>query len=252
MTNLKCRQKDHRQQELCVALFISCVMPSHLAGAALAGLIAKWSDENGVVNQTELPRPTCLSKYFRAATKIDDHDNVRQSKLDVEGSWRTQNPWFRLHCTFVGIVMTDLWKACDACGFLPPIASVDGRALPIKSFVNRFARRFFANDLHACVPRHFEALEKKAGSQQYKTSQYKKSPCYICKEKARVDGVVDAKIPRVSTYCQTCNPSGDRNFAICGEKSGRECWKFHVLRKQQATMQARMSMSMSMSPSYEM
>jgi hypothetical protein len=39
------------------------------------------------------------------------HNHARQALLGLEKKWATQNCWFRLNCTFIGITVTDAWKA---------------------------------------------------------------------------------------------------------------------------------------------
>jgi hypothetical protein len=42
---------------------------------------------------------------------VDKHNHARQSELSLEKHWLTQNAWFRLVTTVIGITVTDAWKA---------------------------------------------------------------------------------------------------------------------------------------------
>jgi hypothetical protein len=44
---------------------------------------------------------------------IDRHNQVRQFELALEKRWLTQNPFFRLHCTIIGINVVDCYKLSE-------------------------------------------------------------------------------------------------------------------------------------------
>ena len=56
-------------------------------------------------------RPKNVSKYFQHCNVIDSHNHVRQGILSLEEHWQSQCPWFRLVTFFVGVNVTDMWKA---------------------------------------------------------------------------------------------------------------------------------------------
>lgn len=69
--------------------------------------IAKWPDEHGNIRQRPVPRPEIVGFYFGVSNKIDTHNQLRQNVLALEQHWLTQDPWFRLDTTFVGMTITD-------------------------------------------------------------------------------------------------------------------------------------------------
>ena len=101
--------------------------------------------------------------------------------------------------------------------------------------VNMFAKKFFSKPgAKQCKLKTFGTKENPeivgedgVVRKKYKTQQHEIHKCYICKEqrKAPTDKIYAARF-----YCQTCNPCGDTRFAICGEKTGRECFRIHKLK----------------------
>ena len=73
--------------------------------------ISRWVDETGNRSQRAVPRPAALSKYFQVCNGIDAHNQARQAYLGLEELWATDCPWFRLVTTFIGMTVTDMWKA---------------------------------------------------------------------------------------------------------------------------------------------
>jgi hypothetical protein len=72
---------------------------------------AKWTDEYGNVRARPVERPEVISRYFQYSDVVDSHNHARQALLGLEKKWATQNCWFRLNCGFIGLTLTDSWKA---------------------------------------------------------------------------------------------------------------------------------------------
>lgn len=70
----------------------------------------KYLDEFGNRVSRDVERPDVIGKYFRDAGTIDSHNQARQGELDLEYNWPTQDCWFRLNTTFIGLNVTDTWK----------------------------------------------------------------------------------------------------------------------------------------------
>ena len=85
---------------------------SGLAGHTMKGdpYMAKWLDSNGRVAVREIPRPHLISQFFTHSNQIDKHNHARQSELAIEENVVTQDGYFRLFCTYLGITVTDTWK----------------------------------------------------------------------------------------------------------------------------------------------
>ena len=71
---------------------------------------AKWQDENGRIASRDIKRPHMLAEYFKNSNQIDKHNHARQSQLAVEKNLVTQDGYFRLWCTYLGMTVTDAWK----------------------------------------------------------------------------------------------------------------------------------------------
>jgi hypothetical protein len=73
--------------------------------------IATYLDENGHRVERPILRLAVLSRYFSYANVVDVHDQMRQGILDLEYTWVTQNCWFRIATTFLGMTVTDAYIA---------------------------------------------------------------------------------------------------------------------------------------------
>jgi len=80
--------------------------------------VAKFQDGNGNLAQRDIPRPALISNYFAHCNVIDVHNQQRQGELGLESKWETNNCWFRLITTIVGMVVTDTWLALRCAGVL--------------------------------------------------------------------------------------------------------------------------------------
>ena len=67
----------------------------------------KYTDSYGNICTRYVDRPQVISNFFSSSNVIDTHNQLRQDSLKLEKKWVTQNPWFRLATTLVGITVTD-------------------------------------------------------------------------------------------------------------------------------------------------
>jgi hypothetical protein len=58
-----------------------------------------------------VPRPAVLTRFFRYSPRIDNHNQMRQGELALEERWVTQDCWFRLYTSLLGMHVTDLHLA---------------------------------------------------------------------------------------------------------------------------------------------
>ena len=72
---------------------------------------AKFDDGNGNIAQRKVPRPAVISDYFSSSNMIDLHNQSRQFDLGLERKWVTQDGWFRIATSIIGITIVDCWKA---------------------------------------------------------------------------------------------------------------------------------------------
>jgi Transposase IS4 len=71
---------------------------------------ARWKDDNNNTRTREVPRPDVVAKYYEGCNIIDVHNQSRQYNLRLEKHWVTEDGFFRLMTTIVGICITDSWK----------------------------------------------------------------------------------------------------------------------------------------------
>ena len=82
------------------------------AGSIKAGepYQARFPDKYGNVCVRHVMRPAILSQYFKFSNCVDLHNQSRQFDLALEEKWVTQNPYFRLYTTMIGMTVVDAWK----------------------------------------------------------------------------------------------------------------------------------------------
>lgn len=73
--------------------------------------IAKWVDDNSNQMQRRIKRPDVLSFYFKHSNIVDVHNQQRQKELRLEKCWVTQDGYFRIITTLIGITVVDAWRA---------------------------------------------------------------------------------------------------------------------------------------------
>jgi hypothetical protein len=67
----------------------------------------RYTDSFGNICTRYVDRPQVVSNFFAGSNVIDTHNQLRQDSLKLEKKWITQNPWFRLATTLIGITVTD-------------------------------------------------------------------------------------------------------------------------------------------------
>jgi hypothetical protein len=69
-----------------------------------------YEDEFGIIQTKQIPRPHLLEWVYDYLPIIDEHNKQRQSILNLERKWPTNNCWFRLLVTMVGMSVVDLFR----------------------------------------------------------------------------------------------------------------------------------------------
>jgi len=94
-------------------LFFCCTKG---AGPTIPGApyIAKFADQYRNRCTRAVERPVVISRYFHYANRIDMHNQKRQSILDLERTWATNDPWFRICTTIFGMTLVDTYLGCKA------------------------------------------------------------------------------------------------------------------------------------------
>jgi hypothetical protein len=83
------------------------------AGSTVPGVPyhAHFADVHNNLTSRAVARPEIVSEYFWQSNVIDKHNHVWQGELQLEKFWVVQDCWFRIIMTFIGITVTDAWKA---------------------------------------------------------------------------------------------------------------------------------------------
>ncbi len=76
----------------------------------------KYPTEHDNVGIRFVSHPDVVSKYFQQSNIIDKHNQARQFELHLEKCLVTQDPYFRLHTTLLGMNVTDCWKLAQYHG----------------------------------------------------------------------------------------------------------------------------------------
>ena len=85
---------------------------TELAGQTTKGTSyeMKFANEDGNIHMRQVDRPDVISKFFKDSNKVDNHNQSRQYDLALEKKWVTDDCWFCLATTHLGIGVTDTWK----------------------------------------------------------------------------------------------------------------------------------------------
>ena len=73
----------------------------------------KFTDDWGNIHIRDVDRPDIISRFFQSSNTIDKHNQCRQAELALEKRWQTQNPFFRLHTTIIGMNVVDCYFLAD-------------------------------------------------------------------------------------------------------------------------------------------
>ena len=65
--------------------------------------VARWKDKNGNSRFQNLPCSECCAKYFKHSNTIDVINQLWQSNLALEEYWITEDGYFRIFTTILGI-----------------------------------------------------------------------------------------------------------------------------------------------------
>jgi hypothetical protein len=73
----------------------------------------KYTDDHGNVCVHLMEHSDIVSKFFLDSYTIDKHTQSRQYDLALEKTWLTQDPYFHLATTLLGIITVNTWKLAD-------------------------------------------------------------------------------------------------------------------------------------------
>jgi hypothetical protein len=67
----------------------------------------KSTDDHGIVCVPLVEHPDIISKFFQDSNIIEKHNQSRQFDLALEKTWLTQDPYFRLSSTLIGMIVVN-------------------------------------------------------------------------------------------------------------------------------------------------
>jgi hypothetical protein len=105
----------------------------------------KYTDDWGNIHSRDVERPAILSQFFECSNAIDKHNQARQAELALEKHWLTQNPFFRLHTTLIGINVVDCYKLADHHKFINHRIPDKEYKMTITSFAGFLAYQLICN-----------------------------------------------------------------------------------------------------------
>jgi hypothetical protein len=105
----------------------------------------KYTDDHGNVCVRLVERPDIISNFFADSNTIDKHNQARQFDLALEKTWLTQDPYFRLATTLIGMNVVDTWKLADHHKLLNPPGTNEEAKVTIKRFAGMLCYQFVTN-----------------------------------------------------------------------------------------------------------
>ena len=105
----------------------------------------KYTDDHGNVCVRLVERPDIISNFFGDSNTIDKHNQARQFDLALEKTWLTQDPYFRLATTLIGINVVDTWKLADYHKLLNAPGTREDAKMSIKRFAGILCHQLVTN-----------------------------------------------------------------------------------------------------------
>ena len=191
---------------------------------------ARFPDKFGNVCIRHVGRPEIVSTYFEFSNQTDMHNQSRQYDLGLEKRWVTQDPYFRLYTTMLGMTVVDCWKLMRSKLKVkkryPLLDFADCLALELckeadtlekeESRVSRSG--LVVNTTYSLEEdTHISSLSSPKGCSHH-TMEFLTSGQLRCCWCSRVH-LVERK---TTMKCKECK------VGFCRDRSGRNCWSHHV------------------------
>ena len=196
----------------------------------------RWADEYGNICFRAIPRPALASEYFSKSPRVDNHNQSRQHDLALEELWQTQDCWFRLWTTFMGIHLVDCWKLCRfhlpsshqlATGSVVDFSDKLAAALLKNSLPHDIDRRTVTPRRILPAKRVMADIGNPPSRGQHRRGQYprvrvgkhmktKQSRCKLCQ--------AEKKESYTSFFCRDCGIP----LCVASNRHERDCWTQHV------------------------
>jgi hypothetical protein len=105
----------------------------------------KYTDDHGNVCVRLVERSDVVSTFFGNSNTIDKHNQAQQFDLALEKTWLTQDPYFHLSCTLIGINVVDTWKLADYHKLLNAPGTKEDSKISIKRFAGILCHQLVTN-----------------------------------------------------------------------------------------------------------
>ena len=107
----------------------------------------KYTDDHGNVCVCLVERPDIISNFFEDSNSIDKHNQSRQFDIALEKTWLTQDPYFRLATTLIGMNVVDTWKLADHHKLLNAPGTKEEAKVTIKKFAGMLRHQFVTSSV---------------------------------------------------------------------------------------------------------
>ena len=199
---------------------------------------ARFPDAFGNVCIRHVKRPVVVSRFFKFSNQVDLHNQARQFDLALEKKWITQDGWFRLYTTIVGMTIVDCWKLfrtktkCNISilDFTDQLGKDMMEASKLFEFAEkggtctRSGKQYHKQEEHAvqCVvtanaSTDFSSLSMHAIAQKTHTREFTKKQvrCIWCSRVSLIE-------KKTTMKCIECGKG------FCRDGTGNDCWSLHV------------------------
>jgi hypothetical protein len=119
--------------------------------------VTKWPDEKGNVLHRNVLRLVLVARYYLHSNLVDRHNHLRQGELALEKKWHTDDPWFRLFCTLLGMTTIDTMLAARA----EVVESSPFKRMSTRDFTRRLVEALVMNTVDGELSRPLSHAEKK-------------------------------------------------------------------------------------------
>jgi hypothetical protein len=188
---------------------------------------ARFPDKYGNVCTRHVARPQVISTYFKYSNCVDLHNQVRQHSLALEKKWITQDCYFRLYTTHIGMNLTDTWKIMRGKHKRgSPFPTITQFADMTAYDMNQYAKTFRVLQDEVPAINDSFSLDSNPSSLSQEEIKYVSSHTRVLLGKKQVRCVWCSRVNLVdrktTMKCLEC----DKGF--CRDNSGRACWSHHV------------------------
>ena len=185
---------------------------------------ARFPDKYGNVCIRLVRRPAIISTFFKYSNCVDVHNQARQFDLALEKKWVTQDPYYRLYTTMVGMTVVDTWKM---------MKKKDANHSSITEFADVLAREMIdhvENELQDVPPDNVVTVEPEDTSMTTTSTltvdtnmrhtkifltDKKQLRCIWCSR-------INLTERKTTMMCLQCGKG------FCRDSSGFGCWSHHI------------------------